>query len=130
MIQIFVATAETQGQRENDFCFVPEGEILDYSAITCSRETTDGNCGCKRSLCGLQSHKATTTMKIIEFDGNIEDLGKMIRKSQKDGGWLQDPWQELLEHGLDHASEITEQASKFPVGTVVEYRDGVFVSRK
>jgi hypothetical protein len=27
-LEVFVSTKETQGQRDNDFCFVPEGELL------------------------------------------------------------------------------------------------------
>jgi hypothetical protein len=130
LIKIFVSTEETQGQRENDFCFVPEGEIVDFVSMTCSNGTTDDNCGCKRAMSGIECHKATTTMKVTEFDGSIEDLGKLIKKSQQDGGWLQEPWQRLLEGGISHASEITRQASEFPVGAVVEYRDGDFAARK
>lgn len=130
MIKIFVATKETQGQRENDFCFVPEGEIVDLKNLTCSNETADGPCGCKRSLYGIECLKSTTTMKVTEFNGSIEGLGKLIKKSQQDGGWLQEPWQKLLEGGISHATEIAKQASKFPVGTVVEYRNGVFSARK
>lgn len=128
-IPVFVSTKETQGQRENDFCFVPEGEILDFPAMTCDNETSDGRCGCKRSLSGIKCHKATTTMKVVKFDGGLEDLGKLIKKSQEDGGWLQEPWQKLLEGGMSHAFKIVQEASKFPIGTIVEYRDMTFTAR-
>jgi len=123
-IQIFVSTKETQGQRENDFCFVPEGEIVNLKSLTCSNETVDGHCGCKRSLYGIKCLKSTTTMKVALFDGSIADLAEVILKSLKQGGWIQESWQKFLEEGIARASKIVQEASKFPIGAIVEYRDG------
>src|SRR6266852_3853032 len=88
MIQIFVATTETQGQRENDFYFVPEGEIVTLPVMTCTNEHVDGPCGCKRSMSGINTQKATTTMKISTFDGNLFELDRMIAEAMRKAGWL------------------------------------------
>lgn len=129
-IKVFVSTRETQGQRDNDFCFVPEGEIVNLKGITCSGEMTDGHCGCKRSLYGINCLKSTTTMKVASFDGGIADLAKLIEGSLTKGGW-REPRKEMLDPEiLGQASRIAEKASKFPVGTIVEYRDEVFAARQ
>jgi len=68
-IPIFVATRQTQGQRDNDFCFVPEGEIVTFPVFTCTGEEADGACGCRRSLCGVHSSTGTTTVKVALLEG-------------------------------------------------------------
>jgi hypothetical protein len=54
-MKLLVSTTETQGQRKNDFCFVPEGEILVF-AFECDRDrgNPDGPCGCARSMSGVE----------------------------------------------------------------------------
>ena len=124
-LKIFVSTQETQGQRSNDFCFVPEGEIVIPPVITCTGETADGHCGCKRCMCGVSSHKSTTTMKVAEFTGGIFLFEQKVRASLDKSGWLtrgSDPTEEIVE-------DIIAAAEKLPIGAVVEYRDGVFTKR-
>ena len=57
-MRVLVATKKTQKQRENDFSFVPENELL-YFGSQCSGEKVDGSCGCKRSLVGVKCLMAT-----------------------------------------------------------------------
>jgi len=133
MIQIFVAAMETQGQRENDFCHADEGETVAFNVTTCTGETADDKCGCARSLSGLRTHKATTTMKVHEYAGNLSDLEYIIARSLQEGGWLEPQWTQFLQgdkNSASMASALIEEASKFSVGTIVEYRDGHFVARK
>ena len=57
-MKMLVATKETQGKRRNDFCWATEGELVRF-AFQCDGEAVDGRCGCRRSFCGLDSHKAS-----------------------------------------------------------------------
>src|SRR3990172_8245236 len=66
VVKVLVATAETQGERSNDFCHTVEGELVTWPALECSGESVDGGCGCRRALCGVGSLKATTTAKVVE----------------------------------------------------------------
>ena len=50
-MKLLVATTKTQGQRKNDFCWVPEDEIVQF-AFVCDGEKIDGSCGCRRSMSG------------------------------------------------------------------------------
>lgn len=121
---MFVATVETQGQRENDFCFVPEGEIVTFSVLTCTDEEIDGNCGCKRSMAGVTSLKSTTTMKVVEVP-SVANLAEVIERSLEAGGWNVGS-----QYAMETARKIAESASQFPVGTIVELRGDTFQARQ
>lgn len=123
-MKVFVSTKETQGQRENDFCFVPEGEIVTYPVMTCTNERADDRCGCNRSMCGILAHGATTTMKVADLEGNVLTLRRIIRASLVNAGWPVDD-----SDASSIASELLSEAQQFPTGTVVEYRDGKFAAR-
>jgi len=122
-IPLFVATRQTQGQRSNDFCYVPEGEIVTFPVFTCDGEEADGACGCRRSLCGVRSSTGTTTMKVALLNGGRPALEQAIRSSLRNGGWPQIGIEKTV-------AKIITAASQFPIGTVVEWRDGTFTARE
>lgn len=116
-MKVLVATEQTQGQRENDFCFVPEGELVMFGT-ECDREDIDGNCGCKRSMAGLKCQKATTTIMVAEMD---VDLEAEIAASLIDGGWGKIGLN-IEEATAGASEEVVRIAEKFPVGTILERR--------
>lgn len=131
-MKVLVATEETQGRRGNDFCHVPEGELVMDGGSECSREGIDGRCGCRRSFVGLKSHKATTTARVVnvvltdrdrpgETDEDV--LERMVRESLKDAGWLgivgEDEDAKLVQGTV---GSILRVAAVFEPGTVVEQR--------
>lgn len=126
-MKLLVATGETQGQRENDFCFVPEGEIVRPNAMTCEGAQTDDHCGCARSWSGIECDKATTTMKVVEIDITLKQLQQKLATAFYRGGWGDIP-------GNRPNPKVAEQligiASLFPVGTILEYRDNRLSSRR
>lgn len=121
---VFVSTTETQGQRTNDFCYVPEGELVIPPSFTCSSETTDGPCGSKRSWGGVTCHKATTTMKVAKWTEGRAELDHAIATSLQDAGYLA-----TTQYVNFVATTIIDEASNFTVGTIVEYRNEVFLPR-
>jgi len=114
-----VATKETQGERESDFCFATEGEIVRYGKLCCSDEKFDSGCGCARSLIGIDSGKGTTTMKIVELDMTKEKYLRLVKESVK--GTDDDASDDTIE--LD-ALEVLYASEEFGVGFVMEYRGG------
>ncbi len=124
-MKIFVATKDTQGQRANDFCFCDEGEAVTVSVLACPRETTDGPCGCKRSLVGVRSAKGTTTARVVDFAG---DLAAEIQAALQRGGWAP-ALRSLPAYAQQCAVRLLTAAARFPVGTVVEYRGRAFQRR-
>jgi hypothetical protein len=127
-VHMFTATTRTQGQRENDFCFVPEGEIVTFLVLTCTNEEPDGQCGCRRAMAGAYSRKATTTMKVEVRDR--EELEQAILASCREGGWSK-AWNAQQEDAYvkETTQRIIDEAYQFQVGTVVELRGNDFAAR-
>jgi hypothetical protein len=128
MIKYLVSTSETQGYRENDFCFVPENEILRFG-FECDNEEVDGWCGCKRSLVGIKCKKSTTTMKVAELNITVEDLVQRISFSLDSSGWdfTKPEDKEVIK---EEVQEIIRLCSNFPTGAILERRGNVFRRRK
>lgn len=125
-MRAWFSTLKTQGHRNNDFSFVPEGELV-YPSMVCDRDerAPDNNCGCARSVGGLVCHKATTTFVIGEFDG---DLVKEIKKSLVDAGYNNDF---VKKYAPEIAEQIFAVSALHPVGTVMERRgEDVFQARR
>jgi hypothetical protein len=102
--------------RDDDFCFVPDGEIVYEQAITCSSlEKALNYCGCGRSLSGTTTRKATTTMEVREVEMSDDDLFALAAEVGKFSGW----GGRYVLRGLDR---MREEAERFPVGTLVRAR--------
>jgi hypothetical protein len=124
-MKVLVATKETQGQRKNDFCWCEPDELLIFG-FECDGEEIDGNCGCRRSMCGVNTRAATTTMKVIDKDISKEDFVAGIRKSLKDGGWSI----EIQDLAGEKADELLSLAAQCSAGDILEKRGDIFRKRK
>ena len=130
-MKLLVSTTETQGNRKNDFCFVPNGELLTYSVIECAGEKPDDECGCRRSMNGLDSGKATTTFRVIEQPITQEQFTKKVYQRMEKANWV-------LKMGEGNARDFAEVSTdelvraikKFPVGSILERRGDRFRLRK
>jgi len=65
-MKVLTATRDTQGWRDDDFCWTVEGELVLFAPIECGHGYVDDGCGCRRSMAGVVSHRATTTVKVVE----------------------------------------------------------------
>lgn len=126
-MKLLVATTQTQGQRKNDFCFVPEDEIVHF-ATECDREEIDGPCGCKRSMSGLKTKKATTTMKCAEVEITDGELRGLLFDHYAQA-WNYPPI-EAAKMAEVAACNLTNLGKIFYVGDVVEKRGEVFSIRR
>jgi hypothetical protein len=125
-MRILISTNLTQGDRGNDFCHVPEGEILGFTS-ECDGEPVDGKCGCRRSMRGILSHRATTTMKVVDIDITKEGLSRAILNSYQsiDGAKdSQDPKDRKL--AGEDAEELIHIAASLPIGAIIEKRGNRF----
>lgn len=123
-MKLIVATREKQGARKNDFHHADEGEIV-YFGVECDCETVDGPCGCKRSLVGIKSHKASTTFKVVEKNIKAAELNKMFKDSLVKAGW--DVPDSAIQSDV---RSLVRLAKRFPLGTVLERRGEVVHKRK
>lgn len=128
-MRVLVSTKKMQKQRENDFCFVPENELL-FFGLQCSGEKVDGSCGCRRSLCGVKCLKATTTMKVASSKLDEEGLAEAIHRAWKKGGWVSSLEDKRARgRARKMAKEISSIAKKHRVGTILERR-ATFAKRR
>ena len=82
ILEILVATGETQGQRDSDFNRCVDGELVTVG-IVCPAHVgdPDAGCGCARSFVGLNSHQLTTTAAVKEIDLSEADYVEALRSS-------------------------------------------------
>jgi hypothetical protein len=132
-MKVVTATGQTQGWRDNDFCWTVEGELVFFTPIECGRGYIDDDCGCRRSMAGLVSHLATTTMKVIERPDLDPDLYfTLIADGLQSQGYVT---AELMtipnvnEWVHDLTDELICLAAGCPVGTVLERRGDLLMPR-
>lgn len=72
---VLTATASTQGERDNDYHWAIEGELV-WLDPPCARDrrNPDGGCGCGRGFPGLNSHRATTTAMARDLPLTRDDV--------------------------------------------------------
>ena len=116
-MKVIVATDKTQGQRKNDFCWADVGEIVRFG-FECDRESVDDQCGCRRSMAGINTHKATTTMEVVDKDISREEFELLIKAGIADA-WGKDLAEECYK---EEAKELLRIANDFKVGDVIEKR--------
>jgi hypothetical protein len=123
-MKVLVATQETQGKRENDFNHADTDELVRF-VFECDGESVDGRCGCRRSMSGVNSLKATTTVQVKSKKMSPEEYKTRIRKSLQKGGW--NPTEKMV---AGEAKELLRIANYFPERTVLEKRGDTFAARK
>jgi hypothetical protein len=127
IVKIFVSTKQTQGQRQDDFSWVPEDELLTpFLSGICGGEQAGDRCGCARSLVGISCFKSTTTAKVVERELTETQLARLFTESANKAGWGR---YYTLKAGREVARALLSEAAKFPTGAVVEYRNAVFSKR-
>ena len=132
-MKVLVATTETQGWRENDFCHAVEGELVLF-VPACDCGTVDDGCGCRRALAGSVSHRATTTIKVRQrSDLTPGSYSALIPDSLESQGYVD---QELLKDSevrewvQDLTDDLIRIAHHFPAGAVLERRDDMMLVRE
>jgi hypothetical protein len=130
-MKVLTATKQTQGWRGNDFCWTVEGELVVFPPIECGRGSIDDGCGCRRSMAGLVSRRATTTIRVAareELDPNT--YFALISDGLRDQGYVTE---ELMtnpnvnEWLRDITDELVCIADAFAVTTILERR-GDFIN--
>lgn len=128
-MKLLVSTKKTQGIRKNDFSFVPTGEIVYFGAGKCDNEPADGHCGCNRSMVGIKCLKATTTMCVSTRTMSQKDLAVKFFQSLC-SAYPYSPPVEMRKEAGKQAAHIKLVANSYPVGAILEFRNGRFVRRK
>jgi hypothetical protein len=115
-LRILVATSRTQGQRANDFNWIPDGEPV-YLGMQCDGERPDDRCGCARAWTGMTGHKAGTTATVAVTTLTREAYRAAFGASLLDAGW------DIPPADIDDmAGELLDIAAQFDPGTILEHR--------
>lgn len=115
-MKVLVATRNGQGARKNDFFHATEGELVTIGS-QCDGEPIDGPCGCRRSMCGFDSRKATTTFTVKERDISRDDYAAALAESFSDADF-----RTTAAEVADEAAELLRIASAFDTDEVLERR--------
>lgn len=129
-MKIFVSTHEGQYARQSDFCDAEEGELLTF-AVECDRDEDDcdGNCGCRRSLLGLETNGATTTFTVAEVPLSAELYEEQVINYFADKGWFKRDNAKAADVFRNDAKIMLKEAACFPLGVVLEKRGDVIKAR-
>lgn len=125
-MKLLTITRDLQGSRNNDFCFATEGEIAIFGS-QCSRATADDKCGCARSMCGIDSKKASTTVKVTDVDIDIETLSAKIMHHYVNSWKF--PIKEASKIAEDDVKQLIDVAKGFELGSVIEIRGSRIATR-
>ena len=123
---VLVATRDTQGQAEGDYCHTVEGELVTPITVECCLPDA---CGCARGFSGLVSAHATTTAMVVNRAAITPTL---LRQSVSDslvrggsaGGAIGVELDEMIDEMIDeHVHTIVRVSKVFGEGAIVR-RDG------
>jgi hypothetical protein len=128
-MKVLVATKDGQGIRKNDFCWVPEGEIVHFG-FECDRdkEDIDGFCGCRRAMVGLECAKATTTMKVAEVPVKKKEIFERLKKHYRKDWKMKAKAAEKI--ARDEMKDLVGVVVPVQLGAVIEKRGNTFQTRK
>jgi hypothetical protein len=128
-MKVLVATKDGQGIRKNDFCWVPEGEIVHFG-FECDgdKDDIDGHCGCRRAMVGLECAKATTTMKVAEVPAKKREIVARLKKHYREDWKMKAKAAEKIVR--DEMKDLADVVATFPLGAVIEKRGDTFQIRK
>ena len=85
---VLEATSKRQGERDGDYHWCIDGELAYQPGIDCASP----GCGCDRGWAGVDSHRSTTTVQVVErSDFTVKDLASRLAVSLRDGGWIETP---------------------------------------
>lgn len=125
-MKVLVATKEGQGIRGNDFCWVPENEIVHFG-FECDGGSVDDHCGCRRAMVGIDCSKATTTMKVVDLEVKcLEIVSRLKEHYVKD--WKMDEKRALIT-AIEELIDLRMSVKQFPLGAIIEKRGDVFQIR-
>ena len=124
-MKLLTATRERQGERDGDFCFAVEGELVLLGFVCATDQANpDGGCGCGRAFSGMSSMRATTTALVRDLDLSTDDVRLAVEGHYAAAGMGREvigaaEFAELVSETLDEMDEI---ARALPVGAVVGRR--------
>jgi len=124
-MKLLTATRERQGERDGDFCFAIEGELV-LPGVVCATDEADpdGGCGCGRAFSGMSSMQATTTALVRDLDVSMDDVRLAVEGYYVSAGMGPDVigGADFANFVTETVAEMAEVAEAVPVGAVLGRR--------
>ena len=115
-MKVLIATTRTQGSFDGDYSAALDGELVSFPMLDCDCP----DCGCRRGMGGLSSHRATTTFEVVERpELDLETLFELVLDSVVAGGWGSPDDPELVAIVRSEVADLCRVAASFPAGTVL-----------
>ena len=114
-MKILLSTKDGQSEKVRDFSYCYEGELLILQTLIC-----DERCGCERSMVGVETRMATTTMVVSE--GNLDRIREKYRRYYMESGWARYfRWsnKDIDEKVNSVIKTISDKIDRFDVGDVL-----------
>lgn len=133
-MKLLTATRERQGDRDGDFCYAVEGELV-LLGLVCVDDERDpdrnGACGCGRAFSGMSSMRATTTALVRELDVTQNEVklaveGYYVSSGLGPGDIGGAAFADLV---AETVVSMEDAAEGFPVGAVVGRRLDYLICR-
>ena len=124
-MKLLTATRERQGERDGDFCFAVEGELVLLGYVCATDEADpDGGCGCGRAFSGMGSLRATTTALVRDLDVSLDDVRLAVEGYYVAAGMGPEVigGEEFAEVVSATVEEMVDIARPLPAGAVVGRR--------
>ncbi|MDQ6753563.1 MAG: DUF3024 domain-containing protein [Actinomycetota bacterium] len=118
-MKVLVATAMTQGQRDNDCCAAVEGELVFVFPPCRVGEIGPDACRCARVFVGLVSQEISTTAVVAD----LPDVGRAEYLAAMRAGFQAQDFS--AEFATDLGNSLADLVADWPVGTVVERRSAI-----
>ncbi len=124
-MKLLTATHDRQGERDGDFGFTVEGELV-LLGFVCASDAVDagGGCGCGRAFAGMSSMRATTTAVVCDLDVSPDDLRLAVEGYYTSAGMGPDVVgaAEFAEMVSETLAELADIGLSLPSGAVVGRR--------
>ena len=123
MVNVLISTTQSQGDRPDDFCWVPEGELVARYGMVCDSERPGmPGCGCGRAFGGFTSHRSTTSAMVVASDLTEAAWRARLHQTLLDTGWAE-------AMPADELAGFIDELVSFDLGAAAKLRPGSIVGR-
>ena len=123
MVNVLISTTQSQGDRPDDFCWVPEGELVGRYGMVCDSERPGmPGCGCGRAFGGFTSHRSTTSAMVVASDLTEAQWRARLHQTLLDTGWAE-------AMPADDLAGFIDELASFDLGAAAKLRPGSIVGR-
>ena len=134
-MHVLAATRRTQGQWPYDISGTAEGELVRFPTRSGRCPDNCPNCGCTNAMVGIASGFVTTTFTVVDIaDLDADTYAELLFAAITRDTWAE--WGEPVDVPptvptwvQKWAGEHLAAASRYPVGAVLELRDGTIYER-